>query len=69
MIVYVSKEELIKELKDLLPSAKFKLTNQFAVYVLLKPEDKEEKKKVRSLVETIKEKLSGKYRLFFVLHY
>jgi len=69
MIVYVSRKELIEELKDLIPNSKFKTVDQFAIYVLLKPEDKEEKKKVRSLVETIKEKLSGKYRLFFVLHY
>jgi len=69
MIVYVSKEELIKELKDLLPNARFKLTNQFAIYVLLKPEDKKEKKQVRNLVEAVKERLNGKYKMFFVLHY
>jgi len=69
MVVYVSKEELIKELKDLLPDARFKLTKQYAVYVLLKPEDKEEKRQIRNLVEAVKERLNGKYRMFFVLHY
>ncbi len=69
MIVYVSREELIEYLRDLIKEAKFKLMVNFAIVVLLKPETKEEKKDIKSLVSSIKDKMCMKYDRFFVLHY